>query len=146
MSELVLFYEKETDEIIDLHSILVTNFSLDLKKSDIGDFQKSKDFVEKLNLIVFCLTNQFIKSENCMKVFETCQKMKKSFLVVKLEEIIVKSVKLGAILFDDKRCFDFSKDREKRISLLYHSRFQDFLKALNNQVGKEVGLKYKVNF
>ena len=146
MSETVLFYEKETDEINDLYSILSTNFSLDLKKSDIGEFQKSNDFVEKLNLIVFCLTNQFIKSENCMRVFETCQKKKKSFLVVKLEEIIVKSVKLGAILFDDKRCFDFSKDKEKRTSILYHSRFQDFLKAINSQVGKEIGLKYKVIF
>lgn len=144
MSEIFLFYEKESDEVNDIDSILASNFSLNIVKSDTSDVLKTAELIEQTNLAVFCLTNQFIKSESCMKAFEIVQSLKKSFLVVKLEEIIVRSVKLGKILFDDKKCFDFSKDKEKRTSLLYHTRFQDFLKAINNQVGKEMSLKYKV--
>ena len=140
MDEIFLFYEKDSEDIKDLCNVLTTNYSLKIRT----DFD-TLNAVNATNLVVFCLTNQFVKSENCMKALESRIASKKRFFIVKLEDILTRTVKLNAILFDDKKCYDFSKDREKRTSLLYHSRFQDFIKAIRNQLGNDLNIKFKAS-
>jgi hypothetical protein len=140
-----LFYEKENEDIKDFYTILIKNYSLNVKtKSDYEDSTNTFiEAVQESKIPIFCLTNAFVKSEECMKVFDAAKKYKKIFLVIKLEEIVIKNVKLVAVLFDDKKCFDFSKEKDKRSGILYHPRFQDFIKAISTNLDKVIDLKYK---
>lgn len=161
MSELFLFYEKDTDEINELYNILKNNYSLDVirhsfinSECSIGEPHTLNnnqcdlyEIVKNCKVAVFCLTNHFIKSNECMQVYEYTKKIKKPFVILKFEEIVFKNVKNIALMFDDKKNFELYKDKEKKPyekngRFFNTPRFLDFLKTIANHLDK-LDLKYQ---